>query len=191
MLRARAGIGSAPWSRMAAWKAGSENAGPRLALASSRSRRISSCGEVGQRLAGHDHVPVDLGGEELRWHRHVRHDELDSLLPAPAEGVDAGVDHQPGGPHQRRADRTEQGAVVGVKPGFLGELLGVQAPAFREHGDAALALQGGQPGEQLEAGQLQVMPGYRLVEGHRFDVPAGAGRGPLGVEPERAGPAAV
>lgn len=42
MLRARVGIGSEPWSRTAAWKAGSENAGPRRPRASSRSRSISS-----------------------------------------------------------------------------------------------------------------------------------------------------
>ena len=42
MLRARVGIGSEPWSRTAAWKAGSENAGPSRRLASSRSRSISS-----------------------------------------------------------------------------------------------------------------------------------------------------
>jgi len=77
------------------------------------------------------------------------HEELKGPLLAPAEGVDAGVHHQPGGPHQRRADRAEQGTVVGVQPGFLGELLGVQAPSLREHGEAALALEGGQVGEQL------------------------------------------
>jgi hypothetical protein len=46
--------------------------------------------------------------------------------------VDAGVDDQPGGPHQRRADRAEQAAVIGVQAGFLGELFGVQAPSLRE-----------------------------------------------------------
>jgi hypothetical protein len=42
MLRARVGIGSEPWSRTAAWKAGSENAGPRRRRASCRRRSISS-----------------------------------------------------------------------------------------------------------------------------------------------------
>ena len=113
--------------------------------------------------------------------------ELKGPLPAPAEGVDAGVHHEPGGPHQRRAHRAEQAAIVGIQPGFLGELLGVQAPSLREHGEAALALEGGQAGEQLKAGELQMMPGYRFVEGHHFDVPSGTGGGSLGVEPERAG----
>jgi hypothetical protein len=36
-----------------------------------------------------------------------------------------------------------------------------------------------------------MMPGYRFVEGHHFEVPSGAGGGPLGVEPERPGPPAV
>jgi hypothetical protein len=42
MLRSRVGIGSEPWSRTAAWKAGSENAAPSRRLDSSRSRSISS-----------------------------------------------------------------------------------------------------------------------------------------------------
>ena len=93
----------------------------------------------------------------------------EGLLPAPAEGAQAGVHHQPGGAHQRRADRAEQAALVGVQPGFRGELLGVQAPALREYGEAAPALQRGQAGEQLQAGELQVMPGHRFVEGYYFD----------------------
>ena len=56
--------------------------------------------------------------------------ELQGPIAAPAEGVDAGVHDQPDGPHQRRADRAEQAAVVGVQPGLFGELLGVQAPSF-------------------------------------------------------------
>ena len=152
---------------------------------------LELAGEVGESLSRHDHVPVDLGREDLSLHGDVLHDELEGPLPAPAEGVHAGVHHQPGGPHQRRADRTKQGAVVGVQPGFLGELLGVQAPALREHGEAALALEGGQVGEQLKAGELQMMPGHRFVEGHHLEVPSGAGGGLLGVEPERPGPPAV
>ncbi len=42
MLRARTGIGSEPWSSTAAWKEGSENAGPSRCLASSLILRISS-----------------------------------------------------------------------------------------------------------------------------------------------------
>ena len=152
---------------------------------------LELAGEVGEGLSRHHHVPVDLGGEELPWHGDVLHQELQGPLPAPAEGVDAGVHHQPGAPHQRRADRAEQAAIVGIQPGFLGELLGVQAPSLGEHGKAALALKGGEAGEQLKAGELQMMPGHRFVEGHHFDVPAGAGGGSLGVEPERPGPPAV
>ena len=113
------------------------------------------------------------------------------LLTAPAERVQAGVDNQPHGPHQRRADRAEQAALVGVQAGFLGELLGVQAPAFGEHRQAALPLQRRQVAEQLQPRQLQVMAGHGLVEGHHVDVPAGAGRGPQRVEPERTGASAV
>ena len=36
-----------------------------------------------------------------------------------------------------------------------------------------------------------MVPGYRFVVGDHFEVPPGAGGGPLGVEPERPGPAAV
>ena len=96
-----------------------------------------------------------------------------------------------GGPHQRRADRAEQAALVGVQPGLLGELLGVQAPSPGEHRETALALERGQAVEQLQAGQQQMMLGYRLLEGNHLEVPAGPGGGPLGVEPERPGPAAV
>ena len=55
-------------------------------------------GEVRQRLSRHHHVPVDRGGQELPRHRDVVGQELQDPLPAPAEGVDAGVHHQPGRP---------------------------------------------------------------------------------------------
>ena len=42
MFRRRTGMGSDPLSRMAAWKAGSENADPRRSSASARNRRISA-----------------------------------------------------------------------------------------------------------------------------------------------------
>ena len=42
MLRASVGIGSEPWSRTAAWKAGSENDAPSRWRARSRRRSISS-----------------------------------------------------------------------------------------------------------------------------------------------------
>ena len=148
-------------------------------------------GEVGERLARHHHVPVGLGSQELPRHGDVRHQEVEGPFAAPAEGVDAGVHHQPGGAHQRRAERAEQAALVGVQAGFLCELLGIQAPALGEHRDAPLALEVGQAGEQLHAGQLQVMPGHRFVKGNHLGVPSGAGRGPPGIEPERPWPAAV
>src|SRR5439155_1412091 len=93
--------------------------------------------------------------------RRLSRERLTRLLPV-----------QPGRPHQRRADRTEQGAVAVVEPGLLGELLRVQAPPFGEHGQAALALQRWQVGEQLQPGQLQVVTWHGLVEGHHLQVPA-------------------
>lgn len=58
---------------------------------------------------------------------------------------------------------------------------GVRMPAYAETG-ASIAIQhslkmlparrGGEVGEQLKAGQLQMMPGYRFVEGRRFQVPS-------------------
>ena len=36
-----------------------------------------------------------------------------------------------------------------------------------------------------------MMPGYRFVEGRRFQVPAGTSGGPLGIEPARPGSPAV
>jgi hypothetical protein len=61
---------------------------------------LELAGEVGQGLPGHHHVPVDLVGEEFPWHGDVFGHELQGPLAAPAVGVDAGVHHQPGGPHQ-------------------------------------------------------------------------------------------
>ena len=75
---------------------------------------LELAGEIGQGLSGYHHVPVDLGGHELARHGDVLDRELQGPLAVPAEGVDAGIHDQPGGPHQRRADRAEQAAVVGV-----------------------------------------------------------------------------
>ena len=152
---------------------------------------LQLAGEVGQRLPRHDDVPVDLGGHELRRHGDVVDGVVDGPFAAPAERVHAGVHDQPDGAHQGVADRAELAALAVVQPCLVGKLLGVQAPAFREHGQAALALQRRQAGQQLQARQLKVMAGHRLVEGHGVDVPSGAGRGPLGVEPERSRPPAV
>jgi len=112
---------------------------------------LQLAGEVGERLSGQDDVPVDLGRHELRRHGDVADRVLHGLLPAPAERVHAGVHDQPDGPHQGAADLAEQAALVRVQPGLLGDLLGVQAPPFGEHGQAALPLQRGQVGEQLQA----------------------------------------
>jgi hypothetical protein len=53
------------------------------------------------------------------------------------------------------------------------------------------APRGGEVGEQLNAGQLQMMPGYRFVEGRRFQVPSRYRRWAAGIEPARPGSAAV
>src|SRR5262249_1925135 len=49
---------------------------------------------VGQRLPGPDDVAVDLDLDVVLGLRRIVHEELDGLLPGPALGVHAGVDHQ-------------------------------------------------------------------------------------------------
>ena len=77
---------------------------------------------------------------------------------------------------------------------------GVRMPTYAETGASIViwhslrilpVRRAGEVGEQLKAIQLQMMPRYRFVAGRRFQVPAGPGGGPLGIEPERPGSGAV
>ena len=85
-------------------------------------------------------------------------------------GVDAGVDHE--------ADRAPhvglQAAVVGVgvlvEADLLAQPLGVERPALGVGGVVGLLAEGGQAGQLLLDGDLQVMAGDSLVVGDGLDI---------------------
>ena len=85
---------------------------------------------VRQCLARPDDVAVDLDDDVMLGLADVLHELSDGLLPRPAEGMHAGVDHQPGGPPglvRQQADAVEVG---GVEAHLFGQALGVERPAL-------------------------------------------------------------
>src|SRR4051812_28003186 len=130
--------------------------------------------QVGERLTRPRDVAVDLVGEEALRERDVLHQVIPRPLPAPAQGVQSGVDDEPGRAVQLDVDRADLGLDAAVEPELAGQPLGVEPPALGMDGHREL-LQQWQVGQLLQPGQLRMVPGHGLVERHRLEVPAGAG----------------
>ena len=144
-------------------------AGPSVARASARKRRISrSTDLVGQRLAGHADVPVDLDDDLVAIDRGVGHHEVDRLLAGPPEGVQAGVHHQPAGSPRVAGQHPEPVEVAVVQAHLVRQPLGVQRPALDEGRVAPRqAAERGQVGALGGDGELQVVARDGLVERDR------------------------
>ena len=76
--------------------------------------------EVAQGLTGNGDVTVDLGVDEVLGHRRVAERELPGPRPAPAAGVQAGVDDEPDGAEGSAAEHAEPLCVVGVQSDLVG-----------------------------------------------------------------------
>src|SRR5690606_38855252 len=147
---------------------------------------------VGERLAGHADVAVDLDDDLVPVDRRVGGHEVDGLLAGPAQRVEPGVDHQPAGPPGVAGQHAEAVEVGLVQAHLVGQPLGVERPALDEGGVAPRQPpEGGQVGALGGDGELQVVPGDRLVEGDRRRLGPPPGRGVVEVDVVLAGAAAV
>jgi hypothetical protein len=87
--------------------------------------------------------------------------------------VDAGVDHQPGGPPGLGRQHPKPFVVVRVQAHLVGQPLAVQAPSLDErgaHGDPPEASERRAPRELLLDRHLEVMARVRLVVGDRGEL---------------------
>ena len=111
--------------------------------------------------------------------------EVDRLVARPVHGVQAGVDDEPRGAEGLRVEHAETLGLGGVEAHLIGQALAVEAPALGV-GDARHASaerpEGGHPGELHLDGDLEVMPGRRLVEGDRRELVELALRRLVGVD---------
>ncbi len=80
---------------------------------------------VGRGLARHGDVPVDLGGGAGLRFRRVLQQVVDRLLPGPAEGVHAGIDHQSCRPERLVGQEAYSVEISGEDTHFVGQALGV------------------------------------------------------------------
>ncbi len=116
--------------------------------------------------------------------RDVLGDEFDRPLPRPAVGVQAGVHDEACRAEQLGRHRAQLCAHVAVEAELVRQPLCVQPPALGVDGVREL-LQQRQLRDELLPGELRVVPGDRLVERDRLEVPPGAGGRADGVEPVR------
>ena len=127
--------GSAPWRRTSSWKPRRSNRSPIAAVA--RCPQLLDLERpdlVGEGLAGPDDVAVDLDDQVVLGRRRVLDEEVDGLLPGPAEGVHAGVEDEPARPHQLGVERAVALVRVLVEPELVAEALAVEAPALDVRG---------------------------------------------------------
>src|SRR4029450_4570355 len=101
--------------------------------------QLQAADHVGQGLAGVGNVAVDLVLDVDPGEGGVGVHVVDRLIPAPAELVQAGVDHQPAGPPGVEREHAEALQVARVEAELVGQALGVQGPALAEGGDVAEA----------------------------------------------------
>ena len=100
-----------------------------------------------------------------------------AFLAAPAQVVDAGVDHAAAGAEQLRAqiaDAAER--IVVVHPHLVGELLGVERPALGVAGEAERLADQRQAGVGQREAALELMAGQALVIDRGGEIPASASR---------------
>src|SRR5690625_2303312 len=110
---------------------------------------------VAQGLGGPGDVAVDLGGDLVLGQGGVVAQEGQRLVAAPAQVMDAGVDHQAGGAPHFVGQAAEVLIRRLVDAHLLAQLLHVQAPAFAVGGDVAVA---------AEVGLLVLLAGQRGLE---------------------------
>ena len=106
-------------------------------------------------------------------------------------GVDAGVDHQADGAPDVGFEAAVIGVRVLVKADILAQMLGVERPALDVGRVFAVFAEGGDAGELLGDGDLQVVAGDAFVVGDGLDGVEVAVGGVVGVDQQAAGAAAV
>ena len=122
-------------------------------------------GHVARCLTGPHDVPVDLAGSGSRLETELG-EILDRLVATPPLMVDTGVDDHAGRSEQLHVEAAEVAeAVVVVDAGFVSEPLCVERPAL------AIGGKGDEPPKEGKLlllhlqGDLEVVPGHRLVVG--------------------------
>ena len=162
--------GSEPWPRTASWNARRSNADA-VACRDLAAQRLdlALADLVGQRLAGPADVAVGLD-HRVGLRQPGRAEEVDRALARPAQGVEPGVDDEPGRAPGLRVEHPEPLGLVAEEAHLVGQPLAVQAPALDVGAaDAARA----EPPERDEVRvlhlerDLEVVPGHGLVIGRR------------------------
>jgi hypothetical protein len=114
---------------------------------------------------------------------------VDHLLARPVLGVDAGIDDEANGAEIVGFKAAEVGVRILIEADVFAEALGVESPAFGVGGVVEVFAEGGQAGQLLRDGDLQVMAGQAFVVGDRFDGGERAVLEVVGVDEDGAGTA--
>ena len=142
---------------------------------------------VRQGLARPGDVAVDFGTHLVQRQGRIRRHELERLLAAPAFGVDAGIDHQPGRPPHLVGQATKIGIRIGIKTHLDAEVFAVKRPAFPEGGDVEIAPELRHRLHLLCQRTLEVMAWRRLVQSERLECVEGPFVERVGIDPIGAG----
>ena len=159
---------TAPWPRTTSWNAADvEPAAERRPGRVAEPQDLELAELVGQRLAGHREVAVDLVGDVVLGERGVLDHERDRPVAAPAHRVEARVDDEPAGPPGVERQDPEPVHVAGQEAHLGRQPLAVEAPALDVGGRAGQAPERRQAVELLGDRDLEMVAGNRLVEGER------------------------
>ena len=103
-----------------------------LARLLAQSPNLEAADHVGRRLAGHGDVAVHFRLRAVLRLGRVRKHVVDRLLPRPSQRVHAGIHDQPRGAQALVRQQAEPVDVRAEQSHFIGQTLGIEAPAFAE-----------------------------------------------------------